>query len=34
MDFIQSELIVFCENQQYICDEVGSGAKILKESYA
>ena len=34
MDFINSDLIVFCENQQYICDEVGSGAKILNESYA
>jgi diphosphomevalonate decarboxylase len=34
MNFINSDLIVFCENQQYICDEVGSGAKILNESYA
>ena len=26
----ERELIVYCENQQYICDEVGSGAKIIK----
>jgi diphosphomevalonate decarboxylase len=34
LDFIDSELIVFCQNQQYICDEVGSGANILSASYA
>ena len=34
LDFIESELVVFCENQQYICDVVGQGAKILKEIYA
>tara|TARA_B100001093_G_scaffold507745_1_gene568764 strand:+ start:3966 stop:5042 length:1077 start_codon:yes stop_codon:yes gene_type:complete len=34
LDFIDNELVVFCENQQYICDEVGSGAKIIKAVYA
>ena len=34
LDFIGSELIVYCENQQYICDEVGSGANIIRASYA
>ena len=34
LDFIESELVVYCENQQYICDVVGKGAKVLKERYA
>lgn len=34
LDFIDSELIVFCQNQQYIRDEVGSGANIISASYA
>ena len=34
LDFIGSELIVYCENQQYICDEVGSGANTISASYA
>jgi diphosphomevalonate decarboxylase len=34
LDFIDNELIVFCQNQQYICDEVGSGANIISASYA
>ena len=33
LDFIKQELIVYCENQQYICDEVGIGAKVLNEYY-
>ena len=33
LDFIRQELIVYCENQQYICDEVGKGAKVLNEYY-
>ena len=33
LDFIRQELIVYCENQQYICDEVGTGAKVLNEYY-
>ena len=33
LDFIRQELIVYCENQQYICDEVGIGAKVLNEYY-
>ncbi|WP_158974516.1 diphosphomevalonate/mevalonate 3,5-bisphosphate decarboxylase family protein [Cellulophaga sp. L1A9] len=28
--FIQEELIAYCENQQYICDRIGFGAKQLK----
>ncbi|MBU2995511.1 diphosphomevalonate decarboxylase [Cellulophaga baltica] len=27
--FIKDELVVFCENQQYICDQIGFGAKKL-----
>ena len=34
LDFIGSELIAFCQNQQYIRDEVGSGANIISASYA
>ena len=34
LNFIEKELIVYCENQQYICDEVGSGANIINENYA
>jgi len=34
LDFIDDELVVYCENQQYICDEVGTGAKVLNELYA
>ena len=32
--FIREELIGYCENQQYICDEVGNGPLIKKEHYA
>lgn len=28
-DFISSELVAYCQNQQYICDEIGNGAKKL-----
>ena len=34
LQFIRDELIVYCENQQYICDEVGSGPLLKTESYA
>jgi len=34
MDLIKSELVGFCENGQYICDEVGRGPKVLNEDYA
>jgi diphosphomevalonate decarboxylase len=34
LDFIGSELIVFCQNQQYIRDVVGTGANIISASYA
>lgn len=27
--FIQNELVAFCQNQQYICDRIGFGAKLL-----
>ncbi len=30
MNFIEKELVVYCENQHYICDELGSGAFKLK----
>ena len=29
LDFIKSELVVFCENGAYICDKVGLGPKQL-----
>ncbi len=30
LSFIKKELVVYCENQQYICDELGEGAKRVK----
>ncbi len=27
--FIQNELVAFCQNQQYICDRIGFGARLL-----
>ncbi len=29
LDFITSKLVVYCDNQQYICDKIGLGAKIV-----
>lgn len=29
IQFIQNELVAFCQNQQYICDRIGFGAKLL-----
>lgn len=29
LQFIKDELVVFCQNQQYICDEIGVGATEL-----
>ncbi len=29
LEFIKSELVVYCQNGQYICDKIGLGAKIL-----
>ncbi|MFI2742190.1 diphosphomevalonate/mevalonate 3,5-bisphosphate decarboxylase family protein [Zhouia sp. PK063] len=29
LQFIKSELVEFCENNQYICDKIGSGAKKI-----
>lgn len=30
IQFIQDELVVYCENGHYICDRIGTGAKELK----
>lgn len=30
LDFISKELVVYCQNGQYICDQVGFGAQRLK----
>jgi diphosphomevalonate decarboxylase len=30
LQFIQDELVGYCQNGQYICDEIGKGAKQLK----
>ena len=29
LEFIKNELVAYCEKEQYICDEIGSGAKKL-----
>ena len=29
-EFIKNELVAFCQNDQYICDKVGEGAKPIK----
>ncbi|RAV29494.1 diphosphomevalonate decarboxylase [Sinomicrobium soli] len=29
MEFINSELVAYCENEQYICDRVGEGAFLI-----
>lgn len=29
LEFIKDELVVFCENEQYLCDRVGKGAEKL-----
>jgi diphosphomevalonate decarboxylase len=34
LKFIEEELVGFCVNGQYICDEVGSGPALLNEDYA
>jgi diphosphomevalonate decarboxylase len=34
LDFIKEELIVYCQNEQYICDEVGNGPLLKMEHYA
>ena len=34
LEFVEDNLVVFCENQQYICDSVGNGPNLLKEHYA
>lgn len=30
LQFIKDELVVFCQNRQYICDQVGGGAAIFE----
>jgi diphosphomevalonate decarboxylase len=32
IQFIQNELVAFCQNQQYICDRIGFGAKLLMKN--
>ena len=34
LDFIKDELIAYCQNEQYICDEVGNGPLLKMEHYA
>jgi diphosphomevalonate decarboxylase len=29
LEFIKSELVAFCQNEQYICDRIGFGAKKI-----
>lgn len=29
LDFIKNELVAYCQNGQYICDQIGSGAKSI-----
>ena len=33
LNFVKEQLIGYCENQQYICDEIGTGPKLIEESY-
>jgi diphosphomevalonate decarboxylase len=30
VQFIQDELVAYCQKGHYICDEIGNGAKQLK----
>ncbi|RTY86217.1 diphosphomevalonate/mevalonate 3,5-bisphosphate decarboxylase family protein [Flavobacterium sp. GT3R68] len=32
LQFIKSELVGYCQNSQYICDEIGSGATLIHDS--
>jgi diphosphomevalonate decarboxylase len=29
LQFIKNELVVYCQNEQYICDEIGNGAQLI-----
>jgi len=29
LQFIKNELVVHCQNEQYICDEIGSGTQLI-----
>ncbi|MFL0353867.1 diphosphomevalonate/mevalonate 3,5-bisphosphate decarboxylase family protein [Xanthomarina sp. GH4-25] len=31
LEFIKNELVVYCQNEQYICDQIGFGANQIKE---
>lgn len=31
LDFIKNELVVYCQNEQYICDQIGFGAQLLHD---
>ena len=29
LQFIQDELVGYCQNGQYICDQIGSGSQLI-----
>jgi diphosphomevalonate decarboxylase len=31
LHFIQSELVGYCQNGQYLCDEIGFGSQLIKQ---
>lgn len=33
MQFIRDELVAYCENQQYLCDQIGDGAVEIKGTF-
>ena len=32
LEFIKNELVAYCENEQYLCDRIGNGAKKIDKS--
>jgi diphosphomevalonate decarboxylase len=32
LQFIKNELVVHCQNEQYICDEIGNGAQLIMDN--
>ena len=30
LEFIKNELVAYCENEQYLCDRIGAGAKRIE----
>ncbi|RAR50341.1 diphosphomevalonate/mevalonate 3,5-bisphosphate decarboxylase family protein [Flavobacterium lacus] len=32
LQFIKNELVVHCQNEQYICDEIGKGAQLIMDN--